>query len=266
MDFEATYFSGGALYGDDFSEEEIRRWFAEEERGYFDLTQTYCRYQYSYHALNEFHAYRYLPGPFDVCLALGCARGDDVEPLSGRVGRFIAVEPAEQWWHSSIGGTPATYLKPTVRGDLPLDAASVDLAVCLDVLHHIPNAGHVLSEMARVLRPGGMLVLREPINTMGDWRRPRPGLTANERGLPLPWLEQRVAANQLTVVRKAFSNFPLTPRLARWLRCEPGFNHDSLVRLDALLSRMMRWNLHYHRDSFLKKIAPLAVSFLLRRQ
>ncbi len=43
--------------------------------------------------------------------------------------------------------------------------ASIDHIVCLNALHHVPNAAEVLREMARVLRPGGTAGFSEP----GSW-------------------------------------------------------------------------------------------------
>ncbi len=45
---------------------------------------------------------------------------------------------------------------------LPLPDASVDRAICFDSFHHVPNQDEVLRELARVLKPGGRLVLAEP--------------------------------------------------------------------------------------------------------
>lgn len=256
-DFAGKYLSGAALYGDDFDQAAVQRWYEAEEHGYFELTRQYTRYVYSYHALNRIHAYRFLTGHYKCCLAMGCAKGDDVAPLAGRVDRFIAIEPAERWWTDQINGTPTEYMKPSIMGDIPLPTASVDLVVCLGVLHHIPNVSHVFCEMARVLCPGGTMVLREPISTMGDWRKPRRGLTANERGLPPGWLESKARSLGLRVIRSTFCCFPLTSRLARLFRMETIYNSDALVLIDSFTSWLMQWNLHYHRDSPLKKIAPI---------
>ena len=172
-EFERTYFRGGRVYGDDFSLIQIKEWFEQEETGYYDLASQNGPYTYGYHAPNCLHGFSFLKGRmFDCCLALGCATGDDVAPLARNVRKFIAIEPAEQWWSNNIGGTPAIYLKPAVSGDIALPNNAVDLATCLGVLHHIPNSSHVLSEVARVTRAGGIFVMREPIHSMGDWRRP----------------------------------------------------------------------------------------------
>lgn len=254
--FERTYLSGASLYGDDFNATQLREWWEREQRGYWELVCRQETYTYGHHAFNRFHVYRHLQGRFPTCLAFGTARGDDVAPLAQRVDRFIAIEPAESWWSEQIDGTEARFLKPAMTGDIPLAAESVDLAVCFSVLHHVANASHVFDELVRVLRPRGILTVREPISTMGDWRYRRPGLTADERGFPPGWLAARAEAHGLRTVRKAWCGFPLTTRLARWLRLGPAYNCRALVRLDGWMSHLLSWNLHYHRDTVWKKIAP----------
>ena len=45
---------------------------------------------------------------------------------------------------------------------LEVDDSSVDRVACNDAFHHVANPARVLTEMARVLRPGGMCVMLEP--------------------------------------------------------------------------------------------------------
>jgi hypothetical protein len=47
-------------------------------------------------------------------------------------------------------------------GRLPLADESVDRVICFDAFHHVRDQAHVLSEFARVLRPGGRLAMMEP--------------------------------------------------------------------------------------------------------
>jgi SAM-dependent methyltransferase len=263
--FEARYFSGATLYGDDFDEANIRRWYEEEEHAYYDLVQTYDNYKYDYNAANQFYTYRFLNRRYECCVAIGCATGDDVAPLGDRVDHFVAIEPAEKWWKPEIGGRPARFIKPSLFGDIPLRDESADLIVCLGVLHHIPNVSHVFSEMARILSPSGSMVIREPISTMGDWRIARPGVTRNERGFPPGWLEQKAETLGLQIERASYCGFPLMGRVAKILGLTPAYNSPSMVRFDAALSQLMKWNLHYHRDSFLKKMAPGARSFIFKK-
>ena len=47
-------------------------------------------------------------------------------------------------------------------GKLPFSEDSIDSIVCLEAIEHVPDANSVLEEMARVLRPEGLLVISTP--------------------------------------------------------------------------------------------------------
>lgn len=265
--FEHRYLRGKRVYGDDFSPAQIKEWYEQEEQGYYDLTRTHGVYRYGYHALNRLHGFAHLQRrTFDCCVALGCARGDDVAPLAPQVRKFIAIEPAEQWWSDNIGGSPAAFVRPAVSGDIALPDSAADLATCLGVLHHIPNAGHVLGEIARVIKPGGVFLMREPILTMGDWRRPRRGLTRNERGFPLAWLDEKITDAGFRVLKRRLCMFPGTRRIGRVLRVGSTYNNRALTVLDWFVSSTLTWNVHYHRDTIFKKIAPSCVFYVLEKK
>jgi SAM-dependent methyltransferase len=172
LEVTEAHLTGQRLYGEDFSSEEIARWYRQEEEAYLDLLKDHYgiadgagTYEYEYEVFNRFHAIDSLSNrQFSCCVALGCAAGGDVTPLAPVVERFVAIEPAEQWWRAEIGGKPAKYLKPTILGDIALEAGTADLATSFGVLHHIPNVSHVIGEVARVLQPEGLFLVREPIS------------------------------------------------------------------------------------------------------
>ncbi|WP_268890881.1 class I SAM-dependent methyltransferase [Cognatilysobacter lacus] len=66
--------------------------------------------------------------------------------------------------HPAIGG--ATYgARPTIFGDatrLPLRDGVFDYVVALEVVEHLPDPYAALQEMARVIKPGGGLILSMP--------------------------------------------------------------------------------------------------------
>lgn len=271
--FLEAQLSGQQLYGDDLACNQLQNWYDQEESGYFDLRIKYSavadannQYTYEYNALNHLHAIGTLLGMrFSCCVALGCAAGDDVAPLAPVVDRFFAIEPAEKWWRTQIGGRTAQYLKPTVTGDIDIGSNVADLATAFGVLHHIPNVSHVVREIARVLRPGGLFVVREPISWMGDWRRPRPGLTANERGLPVDWFEKAVQKSGFRIIRRHFCMLTPFSIIVRKLGISRPYASMTVTWVDWILSEMLRWNAHYKRDRFIRKIAPGSAFWLLKK-
>jgi len=257
-------FAGRRLYGDDFGSDAIKEWYADEENAYFTLVNSNKEASeneaYGYDAFNQIHAFRSLgKRRFGTCLVFGCARGLDVKPLASRVDNFIALEPAEKWWRDEIGGTPARYVKPAINGAIPLANGSVELAISLGVLHHIPNVSYVVGEVARVLKPGGIFVVREPIISMGDWRRPRKGLTIHERGIPPKLLLAMLAMQNLRVTKASPVMIPIVSLLGRLLGIRYAYSRALLVRLDAFLSWLLWPNFRYHRVALHHKFAPTAM-------
>jgi ubiquinone/menaquinone biosynthesis C-methylase UbiE len=54
---------------------------------------------------------------------------------------------------------------------LPLDDDSVDAAVANMVLHHAQDPTAMLTEMARVVRPGGMVAITDEVEHTYEWMR-----------------------------------------------------------------------------------------------
>jgi SAM-dependent methyltransferase len=79
-------------------------------------------------------------------------------PLKGRVGELVGLDPAP-----GVVSNPA--LDRGVVGTaerMPFRDASFDACVCSFVLEHVSGPARMAREVARVLKPGGVLVLRTP--------------------------------------------------------------------------------------------------------
>lgn len=260
---------GRRLHGADLDEAGIAAWFADEQCGYADLVgdggpdeDAKCT---SGHAI-RFHALPWLgTRHFACCLALGAADGREYAPFAGRVDRFVAVEPGRKFWRSKIAGAPADYRLPSLHGTLTLADASCDLAASFGVLHHIPNVAEVLGEVARVLTPGAPFLIREPIVSLGDFRRPRPGLTRNERGIPHAMLDAMLAEAGFAVRAKRFVNFPGTRELPFRLGLASAWDNRAIVRLDSALASVTAWNARYWRPRLWDKLAPRSAYWIAER-
>jgi SAM-dependent methyltransferase len=130
----------------------------------------------------------------------------------------------------------------------------VDLCVSLGVLHQLPNVEHLVAEMGRVLKPGGRLLIREPISSMGDWTRPRPGLTRNERGIPPALMAGFVERAGLMMDRVGYLHCRV-PQLLTKVDIDT-YNSRAFTALDMLAGRLLAWNARYWRPRLWDKLAP----------
>lgn len=264
--------AGQALYGDDFSPSEIDKWFAAEKEGYYDLyyrgagvEQQAAPDQYEYAGLAERHGFDWLPHrAYEHALGIGSATGAELRPVLDRCARVTVLEPSVGFEVTKLYGKPVRYVKPLSSGLMPFDDAAFELIVCFSVLHHIPNVSTVVREIYRVLKPGGMVLLREPTHSMGDWRQPRRGLTKHERGIPLLVFRSIVAGAGFHVVKETRCMFSLTSRLQGLMRRRI-WTLGWVVTLDAWLCRLPVWPDRYHAESTVGKLRPTAVAYVLAK-
>ena len=78
-----------------------------------------------------------------------------VEPY---VREAVGIDPSAP----SIEGPRLRTVRATFESAMPFGAGSFDIVTMLAVLEHLSNPEQVISEIARVLRPGGQLVLTVP--------------------------------------------------------------------------------------------------------
>lgn len=79
--------------------------------------------------------------------------------------RFLSAEATYVAVDLPVTGRDLYGARPHVYADaasLPIASGRADAAVCLEVLEHVRDPAMALSELARVLRPGGRLFLSMP--------------------------------------------------------------------------------------------------------
>jgi len=103
------------------------------------------------------------------CLDVGCGDGRTAGAfLSAHAGGYVGVDVSG----AAIGaarsrGLDARQIEDPAR--LPFDDSSYDAVTCLEVLEHLVEPLAAVTEMRRVLRPGGALVVTVP--NIVYWRR-----------------------------------------------------------------------------------------------
>jgi ArsR family transcriptional regulator len=105
---------------------------------------------------------------------LGCGTGLIAELLAPIVGRVIAIDDSEAMLGAARKRLEAHGNVEILQGrleELPLEEAEVDAATLILVLHHLPDPAKVITEVARILRPGGKLLIVDMLpHDRGDYR------------------------------------------------------------------------------------------------
>jgi ubiquinone/menaquinone biosynthesis C-methylase UbiE len=93
---------------------------------------------------------------------LGCGTGQLTAALAPFVARVIAVDGSAAMLQAAKRRLQGLTNVDLRRGDLeslPIDDARLDAATMAVVLHHLPEPDRALREVARVLKPGGRLLI-----------------------------------------------------------------------------------------------------------
>ena len=241
----AAALRGERIYGDDFDAAAVGEWFEAERDGYSSLAhEDALQPVYVYGAMDRAYGWRHLTNDRGLeAMGLGSAFGCEFETLAPLLQHITIVEPQESYWRADIVGVPASYVSPNASGRITAQNHSFDLVTAFGVLHHIPTVTATVAELVRVLRPGGRLMIREPITSMGDWRRPRPGLTA-------------IAAGGGRLLAVNYLGFGPLLKLASVCGMTSPWKHKSFVAIDRLCCRIFEGPGAYHRTTTASRFAP----------
>ena len=106
--------------------------------------------------------------PVGVALDAACGTGRHAAYLASLGHEVIGVDVTPEMLEVARAKVPAGAFHEADLRDLPLADDSVDIAVCAMAASHFPDLGPVLAELARVVRPGGHLVLSDSRGLIGD--------------------------------------------------------------------------------------------------
>jgi len=104
------------------------------------------------------------PDPADIWADIGCGPGFFTLPLAAKVARMLAVDISREMLDicrqraEEAGANNIEYLS-VIDARLPMDDNAVDHLLLANVLHEFDDREKTISELKRVLRPGGMLYI-----------------------------------------------------------------------------------------------------------
>jgi SAM-dependent methyltransferase len=92
-------------------------------------------------------------------LDAGCARGRFIKALRPLGATMYGVDLTETFLRSARKNAPDAAFARGSLSALPFPAGQFDAVYCIEALEHLPDTELALSEMARVLKPGGILLV-----------------------------------------------------------------------------------------------------------
>lgn len=259
------------LIGNDYSIEQIKKWYDEEENFHNQFSagrNAADDYWIIYEVFNRRYAIdKYVKFSNETkILSFGCAEGSDTARLYKEHNfRLFGVESSEKLIEAFKENFPdGEIVKATIEGKISYADDFFDYVFCFGVLHHIPNVSYVLEEFWRVLKSGGIAIIREPICWMYSGGDRPADLSPNERGIPVEYFKNefsRLDFKLLSIQMSYYKPLMSVLRKTKMLWRLPNLMY-SLDRVAGKLPSSKK----YYPDSFADKFAPSSAYYVIQKK
>jgi SAM-dependent methyltransferase len=169
-------------------------------------------------------------------LDAGCGRGLYTRILIKRAEKVAALDYSENSINTlkrRLGHLPHLSLYVGSADNLPFEAEKFDLALHCEVLEHIQDDRKVLSELFRVLQPGGRLIISVPVPPApyNDSEHVREGYTLDQ-------ISHLLENSGFEILRHEYCMFNISKKLMQLLAW---WNQKAIIPLPSLFLIPVYW-------------------------
>ncbi len=275
---------GNELFGDNFSEKELKEWFDIEAEGFSALeSNAKASKEDPWYAYNRYINEKYVWDVIDrefgsiqciSLLVLGPGSGEELETYIHAHSnvRLRLIEPSAYFRRILAEKFPKAIIESGLsNGVSVLDKLEHDAIVALQVFHHVANVSKTIHDLSIQLKKGGLLISREPCSSMGLWAERGKYLdraTPNERGIPKQIMIKAALREGLQLYSSAYPlPICLDPlnKLILKMHLYPVINNKIIYLLDRVLGGCLKFNDYYWRDRWWKKLGPSTYHYIFKR-
>lgn len=202
------------LTGNNLTLEDIEKWYLDEEAWHNQFiggrSEIYWPVYEVFNRKYVINKYCHLTDEKKV-LSFGCAEGSDTLLLKKEFHfKLFGLEASAELIKAFRLLYPdSTIVKANISGKIDYEDNFFDYIFVFSVLHHIPNVSYVLSELKRVLKKDGIMILREPIDSMVFGNVRPSSLSPHERGIPPEFIRKEIEESGMKMLSLQYSYFAL---------------------------------------------------------